>query len=138
MRKVNCCLCFEGKDLSELRLMPDGNREDVCKDCHIADLESQLRKKDHTIEALNDYKSMKLHIDKYFESNKRAMNAFIKWLRENPYPQAKVKDNVVHALCDTKPYSWCGAVDARKRSELMNEVTCKKCKQLVAEHRNKG
>ena len=37
-----CCLCFDQFTMNELRTLPNGKHEDVCKDCAINDLEGRI------------------------------------------------------------------------------------------------
>ena len=32
--KVMCCICFERVSQDDLRVLPNGKKEDVCKACH--------------------------------------------------------------------------------------------------------
>lgn len=38
--KVMCCLCFKRVSQDDLKILPNGNKEDVCKSC--SDIENDL------------------------------------------------------------------------------------------------
>lgn len=42
-KPVMCCMCFEPFAIEDLHMLPDGKREDVCKDCAIEDREGVIR-----------------------------------------------------------------------------------------------